>query len=37
MPSHASLGDRRNLPSSSRINQTEGLVAFIGDEQQAVR
>jgi hypothetical protein len=37
MPSLASLGDRRNLPSNSWINETKGLVALIGDEQQPVR
>jgi hypothetical protein len=37
VPSHASLGDGRNLPCSSRINETEGLITFIGDEQQSVR
>jgi hypothetical protein len=33
MPSHASLGDGRNLPPSSWINETKSLVTFIGDEQ----
>jgi hypothetical protein len=37
MPSSASLADGCNLPPGIRVNQTESLVSFIGDEQQASR